>query len=172
MEIQLLLLALLPSVLVLLAGLLSYRYLANSLLRRDALQQSIETRKLTLPIRLQAYERLTLLMERISPESLLLRCMTGELTTKQYEGVLIANIREEWEHNLSQQIYVSHEVWQLVCQAKGNVSKMITMCGDKVHPQSPAIELSNMILAMLLEMSSHPTAAALSALRGEASRLM
>jgi len=98
--------------------------------------------------------------------------MTGELTTKQYEGVLIANIREEWEHNLSQQIYVSHEVWQLVCQAKGNVSKMITMCGDKVHPQSPAIELSNMILAMLLEMSSHPTAAALSALRGEASRLM
>ena len=152
MEIQILLLALLPSVLVLLAGLLSYRYLANS--------------------SLQAYERLTLLMERISPESLLLRCMTGELTTKQYEGVLIANIREEWEHNLSQQIYVSHEVWQLVCQAKGNVSKMITMCGDKVHPQSPAIELSNMILAMLLEMSSHPTAAALSALRGEASRLM
>lgn len=172
MEIQILLLALLPSVLVLLAGLLSYHYMTRSLLRRDAIQQSIEMRKLTLPVRLQAYERMALLMERISPESLLLRCATGDLTTKQYEGVLLANVREEWEHNLSQQIYMSHEVWQLVCQAKGNVSKMITMCGDKVHPQSPAIELSNMMLAMLLEMSAHPTSAALSALRSEASRLM
>ncbi len=172
METQLLLLAFVPSVLVLAAGLLSYRYLTRSLLHRDALQQGIETRKLTLPVRLQAYERLTLLMERISPESLLVRCEMGEQTAKEYEYHLLANIREEWEHNLSQQIYVSHEVWQQVRQAKGNVAKMITMCGEKVHPASPANELSKMILAMLLELSTHPTATALSALRSEASRLM
>ncbi len=172
MEMQLWLLATVPSLLVLAAGLLSYRYLTKSLLHRDALQQGIEARKLTLPIRLQAYERLTLLMERISPESLLVRCEMGELSAKEYEYELLSNIREEWEHNLSQQIYVSHEAWQQVRQAKGNVSKMITMCGEKVHPASPANELSKMILAMLLELSTHPTSAALSTLRSEASRLI
>lgn len=172
MEMQLWLLTTVPSLLVLAAGLLSYRYLTKSLLHRDALQQGIEARKLTLPIRLQAYERLTLLMERISPESLLVRCEMGELSAKEYEYELLSNIREEWEHNLSQQIYVSHEAWQQVRQAKGNVSKMITMCGEKVHPASPANELSKMILAMLLELSTHPTSAALSTLRSEASRLM
>lgn len=172
MEITILLLALVPSVLVLFAGLLSYRYFAKSLLRRDAVQQSIENRKLTLPIRLQAYERLTLLMERISPESLLVRCPTSDRNAKEYEYDLISNIREEWEHNLSQQIYVSSEVWQLVRQAKGNISKMITMCGEKVHPESPATELANMILAMLLELNAHPASTALKELREEASRLL
>ncbi|MGP1363008.1 MAG: hypothetical protein ACTTKZ_04910 [Bacteroides sp.] len=172
MEIQILLLALLPSILVLLSGLLSYRYLAKALLRRDAVEQTLTTRKLTLPIRLQAYERLTLLMERISPENLLIRCEMGDYSAKEYEMALLADIRQEWEHNLSQQIYVSNEVWQQVRQAKGNVSKMVSMCGEKVHPASPANELSKMILAMLLELNTHPTSVALVALRSEASRLL
>ena len=167
-----LLLCIVPLLIMLIAVVVVLRTQLQAHERERNAQLALENRKITLPIRLQAYERIALYLERISPEALLLRIPTADHNAKAYESVLLETIRNEWNHNLSQQIYVSHEVWQLVCQAKGNVSKMITMCGDKVHPQSPAIELSNMILAMLLEMSSHPTAAALSALRGEASRLM
>ena len=70
--------------------------------------------KIITPIRLQAYERLVLFIERISPESLVMRVHKPELSAMQMQTNLIQTIREEFEHNLSQQVYVSSQAWELV----------------------------------------------------------
>lgn len=164
-------LAVVPSLLVLLAALVSQRYILRENRRVEGVANAVENRKITVPIRLQAYERLALLLERISPEALLLRTDAGQNSAKQFEAILLEAIRAEWNHNLSQQIYVSLDMWNLVKNAKGNVSKLITLCGEKTHPDAPAGELSKTILAALLEMQTHPTTQALNALRAEAAKL-
>ena len=77
-----------------------------------------EAVKLVTPIRLQAYERMALYLERISPDSLVLRCYQPGMSTHLLQGVMTKTIRDEWEHNLSQQVYISSEAWNRIRQAK------------------------------------------------------
>ena len=89
--------------------------------------QAMETLKVVNPIRLQAYERLALFLERISPNSLVLRCYQPGMDLKVLQGVLTKNIRDEFEHNLSQQVYVSSEAWNRIKEAKEETKEMTTM---------------------------------------------
>ena len=76
------------------------------------------------PIRLQAYERMVLFMERINPESLILRTHQDGLNAKEFHVRLIKSIREEYEHNITQQMYVSVGAWNMVTNAKNNIVKL------------------------------------------------
>ena len=69
-------------------------------------------------MRLQAYERLTLLLERIDPNKLLIRIKPFSDEIAKYEELLITNIEQEFEHNVTQQIYVTPECWNLINAAK------------------------------------------------------
>lgn len=163
--------ATIPSVVVLLASLYTLRGMLRAQEHRERVAAGVENRRISLPIRLQAYERLALLLERVSPEALLLRLDSDGLSAGAYEAVLLNAIREEWNHNLSQQIYVSQETWQEVRAAKGKVSKFISLCRERVHPDAPAVELNKVILVALVELDAHPTEFALSKLRAEASEI-
>ena len=77
------------------------------------------------PIKLQAYERIVLFLERISLESLLMRVSTPDMTASQLQSALITTIRSEFEHNLSQQIYMSPQAWEVVRNARSNTIKII-----------------------------------------------
>lgn len=77
-----------------------------------------ESQKHMLPLRLQAYERITLFLERMSPHSLLLRVKPTNTNVDAYENDLIRNIDQEFEHNLTQQIYLSNECWNVVQTSK------------------------------------------------------
>lgn len=77
------------------------------------------------PIRLQAYERMALFLERISPESLILRCYQPGMDLKLLQSVLTKNIRDEWEHNLSQQVYLSAEAWTHIREAKEEMLSLV-----------------------------------------------
>lgn len=158
----------LPAALVLVTAMFVFRQQRDSIREAEHLRVSVEARRQSLPLRLQAYERITLLMERISPEALLLRVPQGELKSKEYEALLLESIRTEWNHNLSQQIYISEDLWNQVRKSRGNVAQLITLCSEKVHPDAPANELSKTILATLIELSEHPTQPALRMLRSEA----
>ena len=169
--IQVLLFTVLPAALVLLCAVLVLQRQSRQvedLLKREG---AIEARRQTLPVRLQAYERMTLLMERISPESLLMRVLPGDSTAVQYKQLLLEEIAAEWNHNLSQQIYLSQELWDAIRTARGQVVELITGCAGKVHGDSPASELTRMLLAVLLELDTHPTQQALGMLRAEAFQL-
>lgn len=119
------LLSLLPSVVV---GLVAYfffkRHTANEEGRRRFLLHK-EAQASTLPTRLQAYERLTLFTERIDPNKLLVRVKPFSPEIDKYEALLIQNIEQEFEHNVTQQIYVSPECWNLINAAKNATIHMI-----------------------------------------------
>lgn len=91
--------------------------------RRWLLQK--ENQKDSLPLRLQAYERLTLYLERINPTKLLIRVTPLSNNKNDYENYIIAQIEQEFEHNLTQQIYVSEACWTIVKTAKNTTIQMI-----------------------------------------------
>ena len=108
--------------------LLVKRYFDNQQKER-LLQMKIDERRETLkvvtPIRLQAYERMALFLERISPDSLVLRCYQPGMDLKLLQGVMTKNIRDEWEHNLSQQVYLDPATWARIREAKDEMINLV-----------------------------------------------
>ena len=157
----------LPSVFVFLAGYLAIERLLREETKRRKAELNQSNQKITIPIRLQAYERMVLFLERISPESLLVRVNQPNISVKKFQTQLLQNIRAEWEHNLSQQLYVSNKSWELVKNAKANVIKLISTCSDKLPPDAPGIMLSQKVLETVVELENHPTSFAIDFLKKE-----
>jgi len=84
-----------------------------------------EAKKLSTTLRLQAYERMTLFLERISPSKLIFRIKAKNVNKQAYELSLIHTIEQEFEHNLAQQIYISDECWQVISTAKSTTVQLI-----------------------------------------------
>lgn len=124
-----------------------------------------ENQKQSLPLRLQAYERLALFLERINAAKLLIRVSPLSSDKKDYERLLIQHIEQEYEHNLTQQIYVSEECWTIILTAKNTTIQNImkTNMSDKVDS---ADKLRETILNDLLDSQS-PSTIALSFLKNE-----
>ena len=94
-----------------------------------------------LPVRLQAYERIALFLERVKPSNSLLRISNPELNTAQFQFLLINEIRQEFNHNLSQQIYMSDEAWELVRNAQEDLIAQINHVAQEVGAESPSNQL-------------------------------
>lgn len=156
-----------PALLVFLAGYLAIERLLREEANRRKTELNVNSKKITTPIRLQAYERIVLFLERISPDSLLVRVNQPGMTAQMLQSALLSNIRSEWEHNLSQQIYISPKAWGIIKNAKDNVVKLINTSSDKVEGKQPAFVLSKSILDGLVELDNHPTARAIDFLKKE-----
>lgn len=125
------------------------------------------SQKTTLPIRLSAYERMVLFLERISPESLLPRIQDNTLNSLQFHAALLSSIRAEYEHNVAQQVYLSDEAWAVIRNAKENIVQLINACASAVEPQKPSYELAQVILATYEKNEDSPTMTAISFLKNE-----
>ncbi|MGV7105184.1 DUF7935 family protein [Flavobacterium sp. U410] len=112
-----------------------------------------ENQKQSLPIRLQAYERLVLFLERINPVQLLLRVPGTGLNPQSYATLLVHSIQTEYEHNITQQIYVSEEAWNTVLKAKNGI---IVLIRNKSITEgiTNADEMRQAILTELMESDS------------------
>lgn len=108
----------------------------------------------TLPLRLQAYERLSLYCERISIPNLLLRLRGEGMSNSQLKNALLIAIQQEYEHNTTQQIYVSDTLWKIVQFARDEVVQVITGMAETLEPSSNARELAT---ALLNYLASQPT---------------
>ncbi|MBP6558497.1 MAG: hypothetical protein KA213_09050 [Flavobacterium sp.] len=84
-----------------------------------------ENQKQALPLRLQAYERMALFLERINPAKLLIRVAPLNDDKVAYQNLLIYHIEQEYEHNLTQQIYITDECWTMVLTAKNTIIQNI-----------------------------------------------
>ncbi len=160
---------LLPAVLV---GIIAYYFFkghtANEEGRRRYLIQQ-EAQKNTIPLRLQAYERLTIFMERIDPNRLLTRVKPFSDDLEAYENLLIKNIEQEFDHNLSQQIYVSQECWNLINAAKNATIHIIRQ--GVMHEKSGSPDnLRQYLLSNFMEDVT-PSQKALAYIRKEVSEL-
>ena len=149
--------------------LLTKRYFDNQQ-KTQMLQMRIdehrEAVKLVTPIRLQAYERMALYLERISPDSLVLRCYQPGVDTRLLQGVMTKTIRDEWEHNLSQQVYISSEAWRRIRQAKDEMMGVINSAAITIPEDADPTRLASAIFATTTE-GQLPTASALEFLKQE-----
>jgi len=120
-----------------------------------------------LPVRLQAYERIILLLERISPESMVLRIGRSEYNARQLQQELLTNITSEFEHNLAQQTYVSTEAWEKVKAAKNQIIHLINDTASEVKPDATGQTLGKLILERLTELKTPPSQVAINFLKQE-----
>jgi hypothetical protein len=129
-----------------------------------------ENQKQSLPLRLQAYERLALFLERINAAKLLIRVAPLSDDKNDYERLLIQHIEQEYEHNLTQQVYVSDECWTIIITAKNTIIQNImqTNLSEKVDS---AQKLRETILNDLLDSQS-PSTIALSFLKNEVKNVL
>lgn len=126
--------------------------------------RSIET---TLPLRLQAYERMALFLERISPNNLLLRLAIPGLPAKEFQQILLNEIRDEYNHNVSQQIFMSDVVWELVKSAKEDLILTINESVSEIGVEATSLDLSKRIMEKTLNKQADSIAHAMSALKSE-----
>jgi hypothetical protein len=143
-------------------------YTKNENAKRNYLLQK-ESKPDTLSLRLQAYERMTLFLERINPSQLLVRITPISEDKNDYKNYVIAQIEQEYEHNLAQQIYVSDECWSTITTAK-NATIQIILLATKRDKITDANQLREVILSDLLGKTS-PSNAALAFLKNEVSQL-
>jgi len=124
-----------------------------------------------LPVRLQAYERIILLLERISPESLVMRTSKPEYTARQLQQELLGAVTSEFDHNIAQQTYVSTEAWEKVKAAKNQVIGLINETAKEVKPEARATALGKLILERFSELQQSPTQGAIRFLKKEVKTL-
>lgn len=132
----------------------------------------LQNARIVTPIKLQAYERIVLYLERISMESLLVRVSTPEMSASQLQSSLLTAIRSEFEHNLSQQIYVSPQAWEVVKNARSNTIKIINSEAEKVKDNAPSIEFSMLLLNRVMEIEKEPTQVAIEFIKEEIGRMI
>jgi hypothetical protein len=158
---------LIPASVVLYAAYLIVRSFIHKeieLRRLEVRSRSIET---VLPNRLQAYERITLFLERISPQNLLVRLNTPGLAAREFHQLLLAEIRNEYNHNVSQQVYMSENVWSTVKNAKEDLIVSINDAAGEMAAESTSLDLSKKIFEKSVNKSVDPIAHALSELKKE-----
>ena len=164
-----LLFSLLPAVIV---GAIAYyffkQHMENEAGRRRFLLQK-DMQKETFPLRLQAYERMALFLERIAPSKLLIRINPTSSNKDDYETLLVASIEQEFEHNLSQQIYVTDECWNIITAAKNATIQLIRKA-NMLEKTDTANKLREVVLTELMERQS-PSKAALSYIKEEVSEI-
>ncbi|WP_224482724.1 DUF7935 family protein [Robertkochia aurantiaca] len=126
-----------------------------------------ESQKSTLPIRLQAYERMALFLERINPSKLLLRVAPVDADKEHYESQLIHAVESEFDHNLAQQIYLSDECWNVIKASKNATIQLIRKAAMNAET---ADKLREGVLNDLLDKQP-PSYAALSYIKKEVGEL-
>ncbi len=123
--------------------------------------------EITLPLRLQAYERMCLFLERITPGHLLLRLVASAENAQQLQSLLLHEIREEYNHNLAQQIYMSNDAWEQVSNAMNEIVSIVNQAAGIVSPEAPATDLAKKILSQVIEKDVQPSTHALKFLKSE-----
>ena len=124
------------------------------------------------PVRLRAYERLALLLERTTPEHMLLEFNLGEMTVLQVQQHLVRTIRMEYEHNASQQVYVSEEVWGMVLNSKEQTVVFVNTIAQQLPPESTALDYAKTLITAYATNGDTPNELALQALKKEVQTLL
>lgn len=165
------LVALLPSVVVFLTAFYLIKQFMGARAGERVMELKRDDHKQVLPLRLQAYERVALYLERIQPGPLVLRVHKGHMDARDLHAELVGAIREEYEHNVTQQIYVSDRAWAKVKQAREETIRLINFSHEQLGASSSATELSRRIFENTGRLSHTPSQEALVVVKEEVRRL-
>ena len=126
----------------------------------------------TTPLRLQAYERLSLFCERISIPNLLLRLNEPTISAAALRLKLLLTIQQEFEYNITQQVYVSQQLWEIIKLSREDTMTIIEMAAENLDKNASSAELSNRLLTYLEKQPVGALDKALMAIKKEATILM
>jgi len=124
-----------------------------------------------LPLRLQAYERFVLFLERIHPSNLVLRINSPDITALQLQSLLVRTIREEFEYNLSQQLYISGNSWELIKNAKEDTIALVNQATSALPETAVSADLVKCIFEVVISRGKLPVETALEEIKKELQRL-
>lgn len=156
----------------LITGLIAYFFFKEHTKNEDGRRRFLLHKDMqvnSMPLRLQAYERMALFLERITPSKLLIRVTPISSNREDYESLLIQNIEQEFEHNLSQQIYLSDECWNIITAAKNATIQLIRKA-SLLEKTNTANKLREVVLTEMMEKRA-PSDAALSFIKQEVSEM-
>ena len=132
----------------------------------------LEKSKLTMSMRFQACERLILLCERISIPNLIMRLRTEGSSANDLRLAMLIAIQQEFEHNVTQQIYVSENLWNILKIARDNTAEIINIAAEKVELKADSNALISEIFKILTEQQGDSLSKAQAAIRQEATALL
>lgn len=161
-----------PALVVLLATwLVMYKFYKNEDDKRMWELKKLSQKEIS-ALRMRAYERLVLLLERTTPEHLLTDLNLNELTILQVQQRLMQTIRLEYDHNLSQQIYVTDETWSMVVMAKEQMIAFVNSIAQQMPPESTALEYAKVLITAYTSNGETANEQALRNLKNEARALL
>jgi hypothetical protein len=150
-------------------------YLLKPYLDRSERVQMIELKKTissqTLPLRMQAYERIVLFVERVNPANMLIRLAGTVDSASELHSLVVVEIRNEFQHNMTQQIYVSSKAWTVVKRVKDDTLSVVTNAVKALPENATALELSKTVLAHLSHLQDNPYDIAASIIREDMEQL-
>lgn len=135
-------------------------------------QEAIRNNSIVLPSKLKAYEAMALFMEKIEPSSIVMRIHKPGMSAKLLHADILRGIREEFESNVSQQIYISGNAWELIKQAKEETVKIINISFQKMEEDSTGIDLSREIFETMMKAGQSPSGIALNYIHKEVEQLI
>ncbi len=147
------------------------QYLANQY-KLSSLEFRQNQQKTTVPLRLQAYERLSLFCERISIPNLVLRLRTENMTATDLRMAMMLAIQQEFEHNITQQVYVSDQLWQIIKIARDDALNIINLVFNTIDPDTNAHQYASDLFKFLEQREINSSDKALIAVKKEAGLLL
>jgi len=139
--------------------------------KKQMLLMRKDGQKLLTPLRLQAFERIVLFLERISLNKLVLRIHQPNMTAKVLKDVLITTVNNEFDHNIAQQIYISSSSWEAIKKAKDEIIGIINLAFRQLPPTAKGNELGQKIFEMMSKLDKSPTQTAIRILKNEIRQL-
>lgn len=128
----------------------------------------LSNKEIITPVRLQAYERIVLLLERMEPSQIILRNITIGQSASMLHQTLVNTIREEFDHNLSQQLYISSEAWIKIKSAREAALTSINEAAASLKSEAPASELAELLFTSEVKEASSSIQKALEFVKAEA----
>jgi len=146
--------------------LVMLNFMKNQEKKREA-EKKAAYRETLLPLKLQASERLILLLERITPSRAVNRALEPGMGTFEFQMGLLKNIREEYEHNVAQQLYVSSSCWSLIRAAKEEVIRQVNIAASEAGVNAGAAEMAALLIENWSALAPDPIQAAIDQVKSE-----
>lgn len=161
-----------PSVIVFSATYIMMRQFFEEDYKKKLLELKEKNTGLITPIKLQAYERLTILLERIAPDNLIMMLSQPRQSATELRTQIINQVSEEFNHNISQQIYISSQAWELIKIIRENVLFIVDDSYKSLPENAKGTDLGKAILKELMNQKNHPTRGGIEFLKKEIALVM
>jgi hypothetical protein len=161
-----------PAIIVFLMCYFMLKRYMESVEKKSSIEYRMATHNHFTPLKLQAYERITILLDRMSPENCIVRIMDPSLNAIQFKTQLFKEINEEFNHNTSQQIYVSGKLWDLTKNVKDQLLSIAERCYNDLNEQASSTDLGKAILKEYSSMKNTPSQVVIAYLKTEISEVL